>query len=446
MAVVAEPDPTAVPAPTVVTESPIAALPGLDNIDMAAMMQEVLDSPELMGCLTSAMSITELMGLAERSPTTEDMALILPCFSDEQLGSLSGLKDLVGTPKPTVAPDSNATKATVFGPQTALVRPEGVPWYDGPLFDSHMHMTGVTVSLFEGTYTTSDVLNLMDRHNIEGGVGFWMPPLFGRQSEADLLNKSIGELDHRLATLMMPPPFDVGFNFGFLGIADGTYTRDLLEPWFPPNGVFDGFGEIAFYIDKLETLSPLDSQFDAIYPLVAESGGVVMAHTGQYQTADDWAQVMRKYPEITFLFHGIKDFHGSGADERAATLELLETYEGDNFFYSIDAGPLMHAPDLEDGSSIGMDAESGEALTALVDGYGRQRLAEHVYEEYSKEVIAYPDRLLFGTDFLSGWHFQDAGNDVIIDFARRFIGLLPEDVQEKFAYSNGKNAFGKYLD
>jgi len=73
-------------------------LPGLDNIDTAAMMQEVLNSPELMSCLTSAMSLTELMGLAERSPTVEDMALILPCFSDEQLGSLSGLKDLIPAP------------------------------------------------------------------------------------------------------------------------------------------------------------------------------------------------------------------------------------------------------------------------------------------------------------------------------------------------------------
>ena len=307
-------------------------------------------------------------------------------------------------------------------------------------------MTGVTVSFFEGTYTTSDVLRVMDRHDIEGGVAFWMPPVFGRQSEIDLLNKSIDELDHRLVTLMMPPPFDVGFNFGFLGFAQGTYTRDLLEPWFPPHGPFDGFGEIAFYIDKLREIGPLDSQLSEVYPLVAESGGVVMAHTSDNQTAEDWAEVMRGYPEITFLFHGLKDFHGSGPDERAVILELLDTYEGDNMFYSIDAGPLMHAPELEDGSSIGMDSENGGALTALVDGYGRQRLAEHVYAEYSKEVIDHPERLLFGTDFLSGWHFQDAGNDIIIDFARRFIGLLPDELQKDFAYNNGMKAFGRYLD
>ena len=426
-------------------------LGSFEDIDMAGLMQEVMNSPELMGCLTSSMSISSLMGLAERQPTDDEMALILPCFRESQVNSLlGGTTGLNGSPEPTAVPKPTATTAPTKAPvvlaQTVLARPEGVPWYDGPLFDSHMHMTGVTVSFFEGTYTTSDVLRMMDRHNIESGVAFWMPPILGRQSEIDLLKSSIDKLDHRLVTLMMPPPFDMGFNFGFLGFAAGRYTSNLLEPWFPPNGPFDGFGEIAFYIDKLQELSPLSSQLDDVYPLVAESGGVVMAHTSDTQTAVDWAEVMGKYPEITFLFHGLKDFHGSGPDERAVILELLETYDGDNMFYSIDAGPLMHAPDLLDGSSIGMDSENGDVLTALVDSYGRQKLAEHVYEEYSKEVIAYPDRLLFGTDFLSGWHFEGAGSDVIIDFARRFIGLLPEELQEKFAYGNGKNAFGKYLD
>ncbi|MDP7587944.1 MAG: hypothetical protein QGI76_08300 [Dehalococcoidia bacterium] len=73
-------------------------------------------------------------------------------------------------------------------------------------------------------------------------------------------------------------------------------------------------------------------------------------------------------------------------------------------------------------------------------------LAEHVYSDYSQEVIDHPNRLLFGTDFLSAWHFEDAGNDVIIDFARRFIGLLPEELQEDFAYKNGLYALRKHLD
>ena len=165
-----------------------------------------------------------------------------------------------------------------------------------------------------------------------------------------------------------------------------------------------------------------------------------MSHISEFQKAADWVAVMSQYPEITFLFHG------SGPDERAATLELLDIYEGDNFFYTLDAGPIMHADGIDSGSSIGMDTGDGAVLTSLVDAYGRQKLAEYVYSEYSKEIIDHPDQLMFGTDFLAEWHFEDAANDVIIDFARRFIGLLLEEIQEAFAYKNGVRAFGKYLD
>lgn len=466
---VASPDPTATPVSTsteapaeVPASTPVPATPtpsdtsgpdlsGFDITDMEGLMDEVMNSPELMGCLSSSMSLSSLMGLMGGDISDDQIEQITPCLSEIKIESLpGGLSGLIGSSDPAPTPDPEETPAETERPtvttQTALVRPESVPWYDGPLFDSHTHMTGVTVSFFGGTYTTSDVLRLMDRHYIVGGVGFWLPPVMGRQSEIDLLNKSIGELDQRLATLMLPPPFDIGLDFAFMGFADGTYTTELLEPWFPPNGPFDGFGEIAFYTDMLKEIGPLDPQLDDVYPLVAASGGVVMAHPSKDHKAADWAEVMTRYPEITFLFHGIPDFHGDGPDERAAILELLETYEGSNMFYSIDAGPLMHAPEIDNGGSIGMDSENGEVLAALVDGYGRQRLAEHVYSEYSKEIIAYPDRLLFGTDFLEGWHFEDAGSDVIIDFARRFIGLLPEELQEDFAYKNGMNAFGKYLD
>jgi|GEM_PF-1975710 len=440
---ISAPKPTTMPEPTSAAEIALPSLDGsledLKNMDMAEIMQIVMGSPELMTCISGALGMSGMMGMMSHEPTSDEIEVLLSCSDGEQTQSTTGAASDGTDPAPAPA-------RPVVLEQTALVSPEGVPWYDGPLFDAHMHMTGVTVSIFDDPYTTSDVLRMMDRHYMVGGVAFWLPPLFGRQSETDLLNKSIGEVDHRLANLMMPPPMDLGFSFGFLGFADGTYTKSLLEEWYPPSGPFDGFGEIAFYIDKLQKINPGDSQLDEVYPLVAESGGVMMAHASATQTAKDWAAVMSQYPEITFLFHGLKDFHGSGPDERAAILELLDTYGGDNLFYTIDAGPLLHDLAIDNGGSIGMDSESGEALAILVDGVGRQQLAEHVYSEYSKEVIDHPGRLMFGTDFLAGWHFEDAGNDVIIDFARRFIGLLPEEIQEDFAYKNGQRVFGKYLN
>jgi len=71
---------------------------------------------------------------------------------------------------------------------------------------------------------------MMDRHNMVGGVGLRLPPIFGSQSEIDLLLKIVEELDDRLAALMMPPPIDIEFNSAFMGFAQGTYTRSLLAP------------------------------------------------------------------------------------------------------------------------------------------------------------------------------------------------------------------------
>ncbi len=439
------------PVPTIESVVPDSDLAILQIQDMAGLMDQVLNSPELMSCLAGALGFSAMTSLSRREPTPVEMESIKPCFSEGQLDSLAGgtagvVSSPTTSPTPTPEPVRKSIETLLNETQTALSRPEGVPWYNGPLFDAHMHMNGVTNSFMGGTFTTSDVLRMMDRHNMVGGVGFWVPPVFGRQSEVDLLNKSISEVDHRLASLMIPIPFELGFDFGFLGFAEGTYTRDLLDEWYPPNGPFDGFGEIPFYMDKLLGINPGDSQLDDIYPLVAESSGVMMAHPSEFQTAEDWAAVMSKYPEITFLFHGLKDFHGNGPDERAAILELLDTYEGDNLFYTIDVGPLLHTLEIGNGRSIGMDSESGEELASLVNSVDRQKLAEHVYSDYSQEVIDHPDRLLFGTDFLSAWHFEGAGNDVIIDFARRFIGLLPEELQEDFAYKNGLDAFRKHLD
>ena len=102
--------PSAAPEATATPESATSApkapadlnLGSLGNIDMAELMREVMGSPELMGCLTSSLGFTGLMGLAERQPTDAEMELIVPCFSEDQLNSLlGGLTGLTGLTGPT---------------------------------------------------------------------------------------------------------------------------------------------------------------------------------------------------------------------------------------------------------------------------------------------------------------------------------------------------------
>lgn len=74
----------------------------LNEIDITAMqdlMQELLNSPETMSCLSSSMSLSSLLELSSREPTEADMELILSCFSDDLLDSLpEGLDGLIVSP------------------------------------------------------------------------------------------------------------------------------------------------------------------------------------------------------------------------------------------------------------------------------------------------------------------------------------------------------------
>ncbi len=307
-----------------------------------------------------------------------------------------------------------------------------------------MHMIGLTIPYYGDILTTADVIRLMDRHDIQGGVGFFMPPVTGGQAEVALVLQAVEDLESRLVALMMPPPFDFGFPFGFMGFAEGSYTRRLLEPWYPPQGPFDGFGEIPFYVDHLNSIEPGDRQLQDVYPLMAETGGVVMIHPDADQTAEAYAEVIQQYPEITFLFHGSKDFYGSGPDEQHAILELLDRPDLDNVFYTLDMGSIMHIPEYD--GSVLMEPGSAEEFLDLMDGIDVQEFTKRAFDNYSQVVIDHPDKTLWGTDLLPSWHFEDAAHDVLMDFSRRFIAMLPEEIQSKFAVDNAQRVFGHYLD
>ena len=128
---VSAPDATASPVPTlteVLTATPEPAdsfelgldLGSFEDVDLGELIQEVMNSSELMECLRFSMSIINLIEVSERQNTEVEMALILPCFSENQIDSIfGGPRDLISPPEPFASSEPIPTDAPVVLNQTA---------------------------------------------------------------------------------------------------------------------------------------------------------------------------------------------------------------------------------------------------------------------------------------------------------------------------------------
>ena len=125
VAQVNSPDPTATSVP-IPTDEPTAALEptvtaelelglgGLEDVNLDELIQVVMSSPELSGCLRISMSILSIIENAEGYDPEVEMALILPCFSDDQIDSIfNGPSDLISPPEPYAVLEPIPTDAPV---------------------------------------------------------------------------------------------------------------------------------------------------------------------------------------------------------------------------------------------------------------------------------------------------------------------------------------------
>ena len=131
VAKVSSPDPTATPVPTpteVLTATPEPAataelgldLGSFEDVDLAELIQEVANSAELMDCLKFSMRLINLIEITEPQNTEVEMALILPCFTENQIDSIfGGPRDLISPPEPFASSEPIPTDAPVARNQTA---------------------------------------------------------------------------------------------------------------------------------------------------------------------------------------------------------------------------------------------------------------------------------------------------------------------------------------
>ena len=115
-----------------------------------------------------------------------------------------------------------------------------------------------------------------------------------------------------------------------------------------------------------------------------------------------------------------------------------------NVYYNMD---FVGSFRLGKGVSVGAAAGSkdAESFLAGVNQIGLDHIVERNLGDLAPLLQQYPDRIFWGTDFSEPWTFDESVTDVVVGISRQFIGRLPADIQEKYAYQNAQRVFGRFL-
>ena len=149
---------------------------------------------------------------------------------------------------------------------------------------------------------------------------------------------------------------------------------------------------------------------------------------------------IRTYPNITFLFHGRTDI------VEQHILPLMSKYP--NVYYTFDVIHMIGADPWRFGKERILppfDApHAPDQFLANVNRVGVDTIVEYSINNTRTLFEQHPDRILWGTDRFS-WMWEEPASDMFIRLGRQFIGQLPAEVQEAYAYQNALRAFGRYL-
>lgn len=307
------------------------------------------------------------------------------------------------------------------------------PYYGGPLIDSHVHLpvsskiisTVAKQAGFEDMPAIDDngltldyLVCLFESEGIKQTIGFYTMPNIGYSIDPikDLERKSPG----KIVPFFMPPPIQQL-------MMNPQTTKNILDK---NKGLFKGYGEVGFYMESFEDVSPDDPKFQEIYKTSDEHNLVVMIHPSENQR-ETTEKVLGDYPQVTFFIHG-------GEENLDWVMTLMKKYN--NFYYSLDANLT---------SLFGFKKEhqfkkptKEEWLIHIRANFNSQ--LDRALKGWKDKIEAYPDRFTWGTDRWYSWTFDAEVGGLLEEFGRAFIGRLDPAVQENFAYKNAEEMLKKH--
>ena len=210
--------------------------------------------------------------------------------------------------------------------------------------------------------------------------------------------------------------------------------------------------EMPFYFPELYSIAYSAPQMHAVFRTVNQMGGVLMLHPrdGDWESVRrstdpvELEEVIRTYPNITFLFHG----HSNVL--QPLLLPLMSKYPNVYFTYDVIYILVNHGLENFIGQPVmpslfgPFQADEVEQFLASVERIGVDTTVEWAIKDSSAWFERHPDRIVWGTD-LFYWMWDEPASDMFFEIGRRFIGQLPEELQENYAYKNALRAFERYL-
>jgi len=305
--------------------------------------------------------------------------------------------------------------------------------YNGPLFDAHLHLTGQESQyspegieyekLFVNQNNAKDIFEMFDTLGVTSMIGFhplhhdffvinkkWTDPFFKQSMKIG--NEYCGRVHYFIHPESL------------LGIKSKEYfTTDLIDEYVKKYPI-EGIGEI--HVDKENPLYKdirlNDKEMFELYAYAAKNNLVVMIHPRE-SDLDDLHDALQNNPETKILLHG---------DEGIENIipPLIQKY--DNLYYSIDAG-LMYPYSM----TIN-EMTKEEFLGNLYSDEMYDKILESALNNWKPLIEEYPNRIMWGTDALHTWHFDQEVYGGVVRFTRDFIEELDSEVQEKFAYKNAE--------
>lgn len=291
------------------------------------------------------------------------------------------------------------------------------PYYNGPLFDAHFHMPlsfkyggpGFKFPMLEKDVTLDQILSFFDNENVEGAIAFYIPDQFR-------LEKALQDAYYIK---------ERSFNSIRLFLMPGYLDAEKLDAIQNSNkGLFDGYGELAFYAPEQAGSTPDDDKYLKIYNVAGKHNLVVMIHPDLNQEAN-LEKAFQSNPDVTFLLHGHEI-------ENSITA-LINKYP--NVYFSIDSAVLYHM------NGVFMFGPREKFISRFKEDFNS--ILNSRVNTWKRQIESYPDRFMWGSDRGVTWHFDEEISILFEEFARAFIGKLDKEVQEKFAYKNAESLFQK---